>query len=92
MNRLTSLITATLMAGWMSTIAVFSIQNITAVSLKLGTFESIQLPVGVLLSLCVSGGIIVGAVIPPLWANSKKSNRSRFNQQNSDDFDFEFDD
>lgn len=65
MKLITNFLASVMVAGWIATIAVFSIQNITAVSLKFLTFESIKLPIGVLLSLCVGVGIIVGSILIP---------------------------
>jgi uncharacterized integral membrane protein len=67
-----------LMAAWIGAIAVFSIQNIEAVSLKFLTFESIQFPVGVLLSFCLGTGMVVGASAPWLWPRPKRTKRRRY--------------
>lgn len=65
MKLVSNFLTSLIVAGWIATIAVFSIQNITAVSLKFLAFESIKLPVGVLLSLSIGVGMIVGAILLP---------------------------
>jgi putative membrane protein len=62
MKFLANLLAALLIAHWIGTIAIFSIQNITEVSLKFLTFESISLPVGVLLSFCVGIGLVIGVI------------------------------
>ena len=67
---------------WIVLVATFSIQNIQLVSLKLFFLESIQIPVGVLLSLTLGCGFIFGAILPVFFTSKKKkiSKRSRKNQ------------
>lgn len=60
-----------LLAFWISAIAIFSIQNIQLVSVKFVVWQSIQVPVGVLLAICAGCGIILGSLLPLLW--QKKS-------------------
>ncbi|ELR96829.1 LapA family protein [Gloeocapsa sp. PCC 73106] len=78
MRNILNLVTATLMMGWIVSIAVFSIQNIQAVSLRFLLFESIRMPVGVLLAFCVGFGLVLGAIIPIIWQllTGKGSKRS----------------
>lgn len=71
MKSFTSLLSSLILAILGVAIAVFSIQNIQDVSLKFLTFESITLPVGVLLALCSAIGIILGALIPILFSRRK---------------------
>ena len=52
-------------------IAIFSIQNIQDVSLKFLTFESITIPLGVLLALCSGVGMILGWLIPLLFSRRR---------------------
>ncbi len=66
-NLLSSLILATLVIA----IAIFSIQNIQDVSVKFLTFESITIPVGVLLAFCSGIGIILGWFIPLLFSRQR---------------------
>ncbi len=89
---LTNLIIALLLAFWLGAIAVFSIQNITAVSLKFLVWESIKLPIGVLLSLCVGGGLIMGSFLPLLLKTSKRSRKRPLRSPVDDQGDFDFDD
>jgi lipopolysaccharide assembly protein A len=92
MRFIANLITSLLIAGSIATMSVFSIQNITPVSLKFIQFESIQIPIGVLLSICVGSGFIMGAFVPPLLSSPKNSSRRRLEEINVDDFEeFNFD-
>ena len=59
------------MAVLLVAIAIFSIQNIEDVSLKFLTFESIDIPVGILLAFASAVGIMLGALIPILFARKK---------------------
>ena len=59
------------MAMLLVAIAIFSIQNIEAVSLEFLTLKSIDIPVGVLLAFASASGIFLGALIPALFARKK---------------------
>jgi uncharacterized integral membrane protein len=60
-----------MIAFWFGIIAIFSIQNITEISLKFLMFESIKFPIGVLLSFCIGGGMVLGSLMTILWEHSK---------------------
>ena len=70
MNKITNLLISCIVSFWLALIAVFSIQNITDVSLKFVVFESIKLPVGVLLSFSAGGGMLLGGMLPLLFSRS----------------------
>ena len=76
-KTLTNLMIALLIAFWLGAIAIFSIQNITAVSLKFLFWQSIQLPVGVLLAFCVGLGLILGTLLPLLLPKPRSTRRQR---------------
>jgi uncharacterized integral membrane protein len=84
MKTLTHLSISLMMAVWMGMVAVFSIQNIEAISLKFFTFETIRLPVGVLLSFCLGFGLLLGAIAPLLLPPSQSTKRRRSNQSDED--------
>ncbi|ACK65402.1 conserved hypothetical protein [Rippkaea orientalis PCC 8801] len=90
MKALTNLITAIIIAFWLGAIAIFSIQNITAISLQFLAWESIKIPVGILLSFSVAGGIILGTLLVPLLRISQPRRRKRSlrNNQELDEFEF----
>ena len=67
MRIFANFINSLIVAAWISAIAVFSIQNIEAVSLKFLFWESIQFPIGVLLAFCAGVGFMMGSFIPLLW-------------------------
>jgi lipopolysaccharide assembly protein A len=75
MKTLANLLISIILAIWIGAIAIFSIQNIDAVSLRFLTFQSIQLPVGVLLSFCLGGGMIFGAIAPLFLPRSNRRRR-----------------
>ena len=68
-------------------IAILSVQNAALVSLNL-TFESIQLPVGLVLAFSAGMGIIGMALIQPLWSlvGSGQSNSESDNDLDEEDF------
>jgi uncharacterized integral membrane protein len=67
MKTIANLLTSLVLAVWIGLIAIFSIQNITLVSLKFLNYETIQIPVGVVLAFSVGIGAIAGAIAPVLW-------------------------
>jgi len=67
MKAFANLLTSIIVAGWISAIAILSIQNFTPVSLKFLSFETIQIPVGIVLAFSVAVGVIGGAIAPILW-------------------------
>ena len=67
MKAFTNLLTSLIVSGWISAIAILSVQNYTAVSVKFLTFESIEMPVGIVLALAVGVGSIGSAIAPWLW-------------------------
>lgn len=77
MNTLSNLLTAIIIAAWFGAIAVFSIQNIQSASLKFIFFQSIELPLGVMLAFSVGIGVIVGAILPVFGKSSPSRQRQR---------------
>ncbi len=73
------LLTSLIISSLLILIAVFSIQNITPVSLSFLFFKSINVPVGVLLTMFGAMGIILGGFFPFLLIsnNSKSSSKSQ---------------
>ncbi|MEM8603844.1 MAG: hypothetical protein AAGE59_08370 [Cyanobacteria bacterium P01_F01_bin.86] len=50
-------------AIWIVAIAILAVQNATPISVQFLMFRSVELPIGVLLSFCVAGGMLVTALI-----------------------------
>lgn len=71
MKAFVGLLNTLIISSWIMAIAIFSIQNIQTVSVKFLTFESITLPVGVLLAFCGVVGLIIGWFLPLLFAKRK---------------------
>ncbi len=71
MKFLANFLNSLIIAGWIGAIAVFAIQNIQNVSLKFLVWESIQVPVGVLLAFCLGVGYICGAFLPLFWQKKR---------------------
>ena len=67
MKIFANFVSSLLLAFWVSAISIFSIQNIQLVSIKFLAWQSIQIPVGVLLAICAGSGIILGSLLPLLW-------------------------
>ncbi|WP_338022957.1 LapA family protein [Argonema galeatum] len=92
MKTIANLLASLILAIWVLAIAIFSVQNATLVSLKFLGFESIQLPVGVVLAFCAGAGVVGGAIAFPLLSGSEQ--RQGDNERSDDDFeddDFEED-
>ena len=88
--KLTNLLSSIVLSLWIGVIAVFSVQNYTEVSLKfslfgLVRFESIELPLGVMLAFCFAVGAIAAAILPLLWQEQKrrkpKQNKQKYYYQ-----------
>lgn len=80
-NLIASLILAISVIG----VAIFSVQNATLVSLKFLGYESIQLPVGVVLAFSTGIGAIAGAIVLPIIINLNSQNNRQY-----DDFEENF--
>jgi len=76
MKTIANLLISVVIAVWVMAIAIFSVQNATLVSLKFLSFQSIQIPVGLVLAFCVCLGLVGIAVLQPLWglADSGRGN------------------
>ncbi|MDJ1175099.1 lipopolysaccharide assembly protein LapA domain-containing protein [Roseofilum capinflatum] len=59
-----------LLSIWISAIAILSVQNATPISLKFLLFESVQIPIGILLAFSASLGLLAGLLIVP-WGNQQ---------------------
>lgn len=86
MKTLASLLTSIVVAVWVVAIAILSIQNATPVSLKFINYQSIQLPVGLVLAFSAGLGIIFMALTQPLWTSTGSRNQS---DDDVDDFSFD---
>ncbi len=87
MKTLANLLTSLLVAGWVVAIAILSVQNATPVSLKFLNFESIQLPVGLVLAFSAGAGIVAVALTQPLWiAGVGRGNSQSQNNLEDDEF------
>ncbi len=87
MTIFTNFLTTLILATGLSAFVVFAIQNVTPTSLKFLLFESIQVPISVLLTFCFAFGLLLGAFLPLFWKRSPKR-RSRLDDL-EDEFDFE---
>ncbi|MBD2246214.1 LapA family protein [Nostoc sp. FACHB-888] len=89
MKTFAPFLTTLIIAIWVIAIAIISVQNATPVSLKFLTFQSIQIPMGLLLAFSACVGLIGMALLQPLWGLAS------FGQRNSrleDDAEFFVDD
>lgn len=62
-------------AIWVVAIAILSVQNATPVAVQFLTFRSVELPVGVVLSFGVAGGMVITALLL-LWGGRQRGHRS----------------
>lgn len=67
MKNFIPILISLIVAIWVIAIAIISVQNATPVSLKFLTFESIQIPIGLLLAFSASIGLLAMAILQPLW-------------------------
>jgi uncharacterized integral membrane protein len=66
MKALAILLTSLMLAAWISAIAILAIQNFSPVTLQLLGFQSIAMPVGVVLAFSVALGLLGTAIAQPL--------------------------
>lgn len=86
MKTLANLLTLIIVAVWVVAIAILSVQNAAPVSLNFLNYQSIQLPVGLVLAFSAGLGIIGMALTLPLWSLG-----TRTQSDNDLDDDFSFD-
>ncbi|MBN3883262.1 MAG: LapA family protein [Nostoc sp. JL34] len=67
MKTFAPFLTSLVVAVWVIAIAIISVQNATPVSLKFLTFQSIQIPMGLVLAFSAGIGLIGMALLQPLW-------------------------
>lgn len=84
MTNLAPVLISVVVAFWVVAIAIVSIQNATPVTLKFLIFQSIQIPIGLILAFSVGLGLITMAVLLPLW----KLADSGYNSQSDEDTEF----
>lgn len=66
MKSFATLITACIVAVWIGAIALIAIQNATPVALRFLTFQTIEIPFGLIIAFSVMLGIIGAAIAQPL--------------------------
>jgi len=69
---------AIVLALWVSAIAILSVQNPSSISLKFLVFQSIRLPLGVMLGFTVAVGVIAGAIAEPLLTVARERNDTEY--------------
>ena len=74
MKAFAGLLNTLIIVSWIIAIAIFSIQNIQDVSVKFLTFESITVPVGILLAFCGVVGMLLGWLLPLLFSRRRSRN------------------
>lgn len=78
-------------ALWISAIAILAMQNAVSVSLRFLVFQSIQLPLGLVLAFGTSLGVIAGAIV--LWLGNLTPSPNKYassadTTEEGDEFDF----
>ncbi len=71
MRAIRNLLTTFIFAGWILTIAVFSIQNRKPVSLIFFQRETIEVPIGIWLTLSLCTGIIGSVIVTIIFPSPK---------------------
>ena len=85
MKSIASLLACSILTTWVMAIAIFSVQNATPISLKFLGYESIKLPVGVVLAFSSAIGVMGGAFTLPLVERlNSPSNNSGFDDYEED--------
>jgi uncharacterized integral membrane protein len=79
MKSFANLLISLIVAIWVIAIAIISVQNFEPVSLKFLTFQSIKIPVGIVLAFSAGVGLIGVSILQPLW-NLADSGNSRLEE------------
>ncbi len=66
MKRLASFVISAIAATWLGASAILAIQNYTPVSLRFLNYQSIEMPLGLVLSFSVGLGMLGMALLTPL--------------------------
>ncbi|MGG6266163.1 DUF1049 domain-containing protein [Leptolyngbya sp. AN03gr2] len=66
MRSFATLITACIFAVWVGAIALIAIQNAAPITLRFLTFQTIELPFGLVIAFSVMLGILGTAIVQPL--------------------------
>lgn len=64
MKILTPFLTSLILSGWICASAIVAVQNFTPVSFRIFTFQTIEVPFGVVLALSAGLGAIVAGLAP----------------------------
>ncbi|TVQ58161.1 MAG: DUF1049 domain-containing protein [Spirulina sp. DLM2.Bin59] len=66
MRAIANLLTATILGTCLLLVATVSIQNITPLTLRFLTWESVEIPFGIVLTATLALGLLLGALLPLL--------------------------
>ena len=66
MKSFATLITACIVTVWIGAIALIAVQNAAPVALRFLTFQTIELPFGLVIAFSVMAGILGTAIAQPL--------------------------
>jgi len=92
MKTISNFLTSLIIASWIGGIAIFSMQNIQPISLKFLWFESIQLTTGLVFSLSIGIGLILGSILLNSGAKTRKQvtqrkpSKAKFSRPRREDF------
>jgi uncharacterized integral membrane protein len=67
MKIISPILTGLILAIVISAIAIISVQNATPVSIQFFTFQSVKIPVGVVLAFSVAIGLVFTSILIPIW-------------------------
>ena len=82
MKSFTNLLTALIITVWIAFIAIFSVQNYKMISLQFLVFQSVPIPIGIVLTFCAGAGMILGAIAPILLSRSNRRRQYFPTQEN----------
>ncbi|GAB4334354.1 MAG: hypothetical protein OHK0047_23130 [Leptolyngbyaceae cyanobacterium] len=75
MKTLAVFLTTCIVALWIGAIAILSVQNFTPVSFRFFTFQSIEIPIGIVLAFAVGVGAVGTAFFQLLLGTSGAGSR-----------------
>ena len=74
-------LTSLIIAAWIGAIALLSVQNATPVTLRFHTFESVQIPLGLVITFAAALGMVgMALTLPSLQINRSSTQREDFEE------------
>ncbi|MBE9222331.1 DUF1049 domain-containing protein [Cyanobacterium stanieri LEGE 03274] len=81
MKTFSSLIITLIISFWIIILPIFAIQNVAPISLSFFGFQSISIPLGIMVSFSVASGFIGGALLPLFFSSVNRKKKLKNNNK-----------